>query len=124
MVGTSKDSLVRVRTSRPVVPARSSLSTATWLSRFCTTYRVRPSRSRPSPLVSTYPPRSTVRATPVAGSTRNRAPVLVCTTSRARRSGVATMPLALVPAVWVQSPVNATVLNVDDGRPLRSRSTR
>ncbi|HEY6745688.1 MAG TPA: hypothetical protein VI357_08205 [Mycobacteriales bacterium] len=61
------------------------------------TYSVWPRRSRPSPLVSEAPPRSTCRVTPVRAETRNSSPVLDCTMSSVRPFGLATMPLALKP---------------------------
>ena len=89
--------LVRVSTSTPLVPSASSVITDTWFSPPCTTYKVFPRTSRPSPPVTKVPPRSTWVATPVSGSTRNRRPVLDWTTSKAFRLGVSAMPFALNP---------------------------
>jgi hypothetical protein len=93
----------------PLVPVESSSTTATWLSWFCTTNRVVPLTRMPSPAGSSAPPRSIVVVAPVAGSTRNRRPVLDWSTIRPVPSGVLPMPFTLKPSPKTRSPVSGSV---------------
>ena len=70
----------------------------------------------PSPLVSDTPPRSTLVAYPVCLFTRNSVPVADWMTSRARWSGVCSIPLAPNPAGCTHSPVSGKVVTVGFAR--------
>ena len=70
------------RDTVPLASPFASATTAILLSRFWTTYSVRPCSRRPSPFVTTAPPRSIALLTPVAATTRYSFPFALWTTER------------------------------------------